>query len=185
MFWLIKFVFFIQIIRRLKQLFLAEEALYEKELLASAVTPLERAAQLRQRAKEIKEQRERENAMFVQEKLDQKWRSECDELRTFQSKQIQSGMREEHLRQIEEKICRERHRLEEEAVFADLWYQDIQAKKNREDAETKKKHEQNMHMSNILREQMQVLEKQKEEEKRLRNENVKLLVINQLAIEFF
>ena len=38
-------------------------------------------------------------------------RSECDELRTFQSKQLQSGMGEEHIRQIKEKISREMNKL--------------------------------------------------------------------------
>ena len=38
-------------------------------------------------------------------------RTESDELRLFKSKQLQAGMRDEHLYQIEEKIGRERHRL--------------------------------------------------------------------------
>ena len=72
------------------------------------MTPLERAAQLREQAKQIRAQKENENTLFVQEKLDQKWRSECDELRTYQSKHLQSGMGREHMLQIEEKIWRER-----------------------------------------------------------------------------
>ena len=39
-----------------------------------------------EKAKQIRHVKEQENALFVQQKLDQKWRSECDELRTFQSK---------------------------------------------------------------------------------------------------
>jgi hypothetical protein len=38
-------------------------------------------------------------------------RLESDELRTYQSKALQAGMKAEHMRQIEEKICKERHKL--------------------------------------------------------------------------
>ena len=85
-------------------------------------------------------------------------------------------MRDEHMRQIEEKIFRERQRMEEEAVFADLWYQDIQAKKDKEDRDVREKAEKNRQVSSVLREQMLVLEKQKEEQKQLKMENAKLLV---------
>jgi inner membrane protein involved in colicin E2 resistance len=105
-----------------------------------------------------------------------KKRSECDELRTFESKQLQAGMRTEHLRQIEEKICKERHRLQEEAVFADLWQQDYEAKTRKEDDKKRQIAEKNKEMSLVLKEQMQVLEDQRQEEKRLRNENIRLIV---------
>ena len=85
-------------------------------------------------------------------------------------------MRSEHLRQIEEKICKERHRLEEEAIFADLWQKDYEAKKYKEDEKVRKVAEKNKETLVVLREQMQVLEEQKQEEKRLRNENMRLVV---------
>ena len=86
-------------------------------------------------------------------------------------------MRTEHLRQIEEKICKERHRLQEEALFADLWQQDYEAKTRKEDDKKRQIAEKNKETLAILREQMQVLEDQKQEEKRLRNENMRLVVI--------
>ena len=51
-----------------------EEQLYEDELLSSAKTPLERQAELRERAKQIRIRGANEQAEFVQKKLDQKWR---------------------------------------------------------------------------------------------------------------
>lgn len=92
-------------------------------------------------------------------------------------------MRTEHLRQIEEKICRERHRLEEEAVFADLWQKDYEAKKFKEEEKARISAEKNRETTAILKEQMQVLEDQKQEEKRLRNENMRLIVINYFYIK--
>ncbi len=46
----------------------------EKELEMLIESPLERAAKLREKAKQIKEEKEREKREFVTEKLDQKWR---------------------------------------------------------------------------------------------------------------
>lgn len=59
---------------RLKQLLYSEEQQYERELENLAETPLERAAKLREKARNIKEEREREKQQFVTEMLDQKWR---------------------------------------------------------------------------------------------------------------
>ena len=86
----------------------------------------------------------------MEEKLDQKWRLECDELRTYQSKYLQAGMGKEHMRQIEEKIGRERERLEDEGVFAELWHQDIEAKNLREEEKVRVAKERNMQVTGIL-----------------------------------
>ena len=96
---------------RLKKMLDNEQRSYEKEILNSAVSPLERAAELREKAKQIRLRKENEDMQFVQEKLDQKWRLESDELRTYQSKHMQAGMGIEHMRQVKEKIVRERERL--------------------------------------------------------------------------
>ena len=57
-----------------------------------------------------------------------------------------------------------------------MWFQDIQAKKDKEDREAKKVYDRNREISAILKEQMKVLEDQKFEENRLRVENARLLV---------
>ncbi len=159
----------------MKQFLLIEQKEFEKEIMASTLSPLERAAQLREQAKQIRAQKENDNALFVQEKLDQKWRSECDELRTYQSKHLQSGMGKEHMRQISEKIYREQEQLQEEGVFAEMWYQDIQAKNLKEDEKARVRKEKNMEVSAVLKQQMEVLERQKLESKRIKNENAKLI----------
>lgn len=65
---------------------------------------------------------------------------------------------------------------EEEGVFAEMWYQDIEAKNHKEDEKQRIAKERNMEVSLVLKKQMQVLEQQKQEEKRIRLENAKLLV---------
>jgi hypothetical protein len=51
-----------------------EQKAYEDEFLASAKTPLEIQAELREKAKQIRLRGANEQAEFVQKKLDQKWR---------------------------------------------------------------------------------------------------------------
>lgn len=65
---------------------------------------------------------------------------------------------------------------EEEAVFAKLWYDDIQSKKDKEDREAAIRQEKNQQVAAILKQQMQILDKQKQEEKRIRAETGKLMV---------
>jgi hypothetical protein len=61
-------------------------------------------------------------------------------------------------------------------MFADLWYQDIQAKKDKEDRDARKAYEKNREVAQILKQQMEVLERQREEEKRIKAENGRLMV---------
>lgn len=56
-----------------------------------------------------------------------------------------------------------------------MWYQDIQAKNFKEDEKERVAKERNLQVSKVLKQQMEVLEQQKQEAKRIRNENAKLL----------
>ena len=53
---------------------LEEQQMFEDEFLSSVKTPLERQAELREKAKQIRIKGANEQAEFVQKKLDQKWR---------------------------------------------------------------------------------------------------------------
>ena len=57
-----------------------------------------------------------------------------------------------------------------------MWAKDIQAKQDREDREAQKVADRNKQVSAVLKEQMQVLEHQKEEEKRIRADTARLMV---------
>jgi cilia- and flagella-associated protein 53 len=160
---------------RLKYLLTNENRNYEYELFNMQATPNERALQLKQKADDIKRRKDEANLKFVEEKMDEKWRLECDDLRTFESKKIQASMKAEHLRQMEEKVCERRHKMEEDAIFANLWYEDIKAKKQREEIDAQRAKDKNKETAHILRQQIDVLEEQRQEERRLRNENVKLV----------
>jgi CO dehydrogenase/acetyl-CoA synthase beta subunit len=58
----------------LREMLLQEEQGYIEEMESMEETTLERQAKMRERAKQLKEKRERERQEFVTEKLDQRWR---------------------------------------------------------------------------------------------------------------
>ena len=64
----------------------------------------------------------------------------------------------------------------EEKMYADLWYADMAAKAKREEEETKKQMDRNKDVLETLQRQMAALESQKDEEKRLKEEESQLLV---------
>uniref|UniRef100_A0A0B6ZEC7 Trichohyalin-plectin-homology domain-containing protein n=1 Tax=Arion vulgaris TaxID=1028688 RepID=A0A0B6ZEC7_9EUPU len=106
-------------------------------------TLLERQAKMRERAKFLKDKRESERLAFVQEKYDQQFRGQCEELRSILSKK--------HL----EQVCLDRldqlHQKDEMAVekrafddmYARLWEQDMLEKAAREEREARDLHERN------------------------------------------
>jgi len=161
--------------KRLRGMLVEEQAQQEHELQSRIESPLERAAALREKARLYREIKKNENAMFVEKKMEQKWRGECDELRTQQSKFVQSGQRLEHQKQIEEKIFREKQELTEERVFADMWAADIASKDAKQARQVADKLAKNRAVSEVLKEQMLVLERQKQEEKVLKIQNARLL----------
>ena len=73
---------------RLKKLLADENQAYEREYMSTIKSPLERAAELRAKAKQIKENRENENAAFVKQKLEQKWRYLLKSRRRKRKKQL-------------------------------------------------------------------------------------------------
>lgn len=60
--------------QKLKAILAAEQQGYETEFYSTVKTPIERAAELREKARQIRTNREYENALLVQKKLDEKWR---------------------------------------------------------------------------------------------------------------
>ncbi len=93
-------------IYRLRDLLQTEEEEYMAEAASKKETVLERQARMRERARSLREKREKERLALVEDKLDQRWklvtnnyyyatlillcgimhRSQCEELRSMQSK---------------------------------------------------------------------------------------------------
>ncbi|NP_001171797.1 coiled-coil domain-containing protein 11-like [Saccoglossus kowalevskii] len=161
--------------QRLRDLLSAEEDQYLKEMEDKQETVIERQAKMRERAKFLKDKREKERLQVVAEKLDQRWREECEELRSTLTRRHQDEVCTERMKQLELKDQMEQQRLEDERMYAYMWEQDRLAKAAREERETKEQMARNREVLETLQVQMAALQKQKLEEKRLVAEEAELL----------
>lgn len=73
---------------------------------------------MERRARELKEQRERDRQKIVDEKIRQKFIEECDELREAQARLNYLKCAEDRFLQCEENI--EKQKIEEEGIFVSL-----------------------------------------------------------------
>lgn len=153
---------------RLRELLITEEEQYLAEMEAKEESIEDRQESMRQRAKELKEKREHERKSFVAMKLDQKFREECEELRSHQSKMKQDELFNERKTQMAEKMNKYQTEKEVEQMYAELWEQDRILKAKREEEEAKLQMERNREMVEILNLQKSAIEKKLEEERQLK-----------------
>lgn len=96
-------------------------------------TVLERQAKLRERARQLKEQKELERQAIAAEKYEQQFRAQCEELRSTVSKRMQDEIAAERFEQIKLKKVLEQEKKEEDAFFAQLWEEEQRKKAEREE----------------------------------------------------
>ncbi|ESO89587.1 hypothetical protein LOTGIDRAFT_204314 [Lottia gigantea] len=160
---------------RLRDMLESEEKEYLQEMEDKQETTIERQAKMRSRAKFLKEQRESERLKLVQNKYDQQFREQCEELRSTVSKRTQDQICVERLEQLQIKNHLEDAQREEDAMYAELWKKDMLEKAKKEEEEAKAKHLRNQEVVGILQKQMAALQYQKDEAKRLKEEEAQLL----------
>lgn len=153
---------------RLKEMLLAEEQQYIEEMEAKEETTLERQAKMRERAKFLKEKREQERLKLVQEKLDQRWRDNCEELRSTLSQRHQDEVFTERHEQLQMKEEQKKKDAEVDSFYADLWGKDIQIKSMKEEQTAREQIERNLETLKVLQVQVAASEKQREDEKKLK-----------------
>lgn len=153
---------------KLKELLLAEEQQYIEEMEAKEETTLERQAKMRERAKVLKEKREEERLRLVQEKLDQRWRDNCEELRSTLSQRHQDEVFMERHEQLKMKEEQKKKEFEIDQFYADLWAEDINVKSMREEQTAREQIERNRETLKVLQLQIASCEKQREDEKKLK-----------------
>lgn len=69
-------------------------------MAAKKETTLERQAKMRERAKQLKEKRESERQALAEMKLEQRWRDQCEEMRSLLVKQNQDEVCIERAEQL-------------------------------------------------------------------------------------
>ena len=109
-------------------------------------------------------------------------RSQCEELRSILSKRLQDQITYERFQQVAEKQRREEQQRVDDAMYAQLWYEDIRTKAQREEEEERKKIRANQEMVEVLQKQMAAVEAHKQMEDALVAEEAQLLVSSLLSL---
>ncbi|XP_030423081.1 cilia- and flagella-associated protein 53 isoform X2 [Gopherus evgoodei] len=160
---------------RLRALLEAEEKSYFTEMESMEETMLEREAKMRERAKVLREKREEERQKLVALKREQQFREQCEEVRLQWSQRHQREVCSDRLAQLALKEELKKQEKREEQIFAELWEEDRLAKEKRGIEDFQKKSEQNQELLNVLNAQVAALDAQKEEAKRLKEEEAQLV----------
>ncbi|KAK6099142.1 hypothetical protein MT418_000595 [Batrachochytrium dendrobatidis] len=160
---------------RLRQLFADDEETYRSYLLSKQETRESRVDTMRKRVSELREQRERERKSVVEEKLMQRWRKECDDLRTIESKVLEKKVSDARAIQIQEQIERKALERKEELYYQDLWEQDRQKKICREESDRAHLQAINESTTQILEQQLRALKSQAQKEVELKREEARLM----------
>lgn len=153
---------------RLSEILTEEESNFESELQdhLNGETKAEKLARMRARAKELAEKREAERLKIVEEKEEQRWRGECEELREVMSRRHQDEVCTARKHQIQIKAQLHKDHLEEEKLYTRLWREDELVKLHREETEAMQHHQANQQNVAILNKQVAFkLEKEREAER--------------------
>lgn len=153
---------------RLREMLLAEEQCYIEEMEAKEETTLERQAKMRERAKFLKEKREQERLKLVQEKYDQRWRNNCEELRSTLSQRHQDEVFVERHEQLRMKEEQKKKEVEVESFYADMWAKDIAVKSKKEEETAREQIERNRETLKVLQLQIASCEQQRKDEEKLK-----------------
>ena len=109
----------------------------------------ERQEKMKVRARELRAKREEERQAFVAEKLEQKFREECEDLRTHLSRKRKDELFTEREVQLAEKEEEKANKQVTEAMYADLWEEDRLAKEKREEIEVQEQIRRNREMVEV------------------------------------
>jgi len=149
---------------KLRELLVAEDDCYVREMESMEETIEDRQNNMRERANFLKEKREAERRAYVEEKLDEKFREECEELRSEFSKQTRDEIFKDRQMQMEMKGDQKAREEGIEKFYANLWEADTKAKEIREEMETKERLQRDRECLEVLNLQKRALKHQREEE---------------------
>jgi hypothetical protein len=153
-----------------------DEETYRAELQNQEGKKEDRIAMMRNRMNELKEIRERERKVVVQEKLDQQWRQNCDELRQLESKMLEKRVAKGRAIQLKEKAERKETEAKEKKYYEDLWEQGRQKKLERERREHALNLQRKQETLLILKEQIRELREHARRQEDLKQEEAFLMV---------
>jgi len=133
---------------------------------------------MKQKALQLKEKREAERLAIVNEKLDQQWQNQCEELRSVLSRRHQDQVCAERMHQLNLQAEIERERQAEENMYAELWERDRLAKAAREEKEAQMAMDRTANMLKTLQAQRQKNSINKQAEKEMVQQEAEQLKID-------
>ncbi|KAJ3022425.1 Cilia- and flagella-associated protein 53 [Thoreauomyces humboldtii] len=160
---------------RLRDLLERDEDLWRQELAAAEPTKESRVQAMRDRMTELKQKREAERLALVEEKLLQRWRNECDELRAVESRILETEVANARAGQLVEHQEKVALAAQEKRYYDHLWEQDRLRKIEREEKDRTHQRELNEATTATLKEQLYMLQMKAQEEQRLKQEEAALM----------
>uniref|UniRef100_A0A8C0GXM5 Cilia- and flagella-associated protein 53 n=1 Tax=Chelonoidis abingdonii TaxID=106734 RepID=A0A8C0GXM5_CHEAB len=115
--------------------------------------------------------------------LRQNNQEQCEEVRLQWSQRHRREVCSDRLAQLALKEELKKQEKREEQIFAELWEEDRLAKEKRGIEDFQKKSEQNQELLNVLNAQVAALDAQKEEAKRLKEEEARLMEMKLFKLE--
>lgn len=161
---------------RLSDMLREEEQMYLKEISMPPETLEGRKQKLESRYEHLRNEKEKERRAIAEEKKEQQFRLNCDELRCRVSKKTRDQIYVEgqELGQVKDHLVKEKDK--EEEMYAKLWIKDSQAKEERENDEKCQTTARNMEYKNYIQEQIEEGELKKLKDAEVKEEEAKLLV---------
>ncbi|XP_075885944.1 cilia- and flagella-associated protein 53 [Nelusetta ayraudi] len=160
---------------RLRELLEAEEKQHLQEIEAKKETSVQRQEKMKEYIKALRERREKERQQLVSDKLEQRFRQQCDDVRVVQRQRMEQQVSLELAAQMRSKGEQRQQQQQEERVFAELWEADRQAKEEREVQRVQRQQERNMEQLTVIKSQMEAAEQQRQDLKRLKEEEAGLM----------
>ncbi|PAA59231.1 hypothetical protein BOX15_Mlig024162g1, partial [Macrostomum lignano] len=160
---------------RLRALLEADERRHLEEMDASQETVLERQAKMRERAKQLREEKEAERQQLVEQKMNELWREQSEELRTNLQKRHLAEVIAERDNQVHLKKRLEAQRQAEERYFHELWKDELAAKAEREERDLAERKQREMETVAVLEQQRAAFKARRDEELKLKEEEAQLV----------
>ena len=169
----------------LRQLLEKEKQQFQQELVSKEETTDERIERMKARVAELKESREIKRKAFAQEKLLERWRNECDELRLIDWQTSEKALTDARKMQLQEQAEIKKELALENQKYHELWERDRLKKVEREKQDMLAQQKLNAEMVAMLDDQMKLIRQHEFEEARLRQEEGVLLVYYHPALHSF
>lgn len=132
-------------------------------------------AQMRSRVHDLKSRREAERSALAEEKMAEKWRLGCDELRQAESHAVAKHVAKEREAQLIEKQAKAITAAKEDSEFALVWEQSRLEKVKREEYELEARHMRDDEQMRVLNDQIQHLRQKAQEELALKQQQAVLM----------